>query len=485
MTSADNEEIVSAVGVQEGNLPLCVDLDGTLLKTDLLHEMFIKLLMQNPLGGVGAVLALRNGIPAFKKSVADQVSFDPSLLPYREEVLDYLSAEKERGRPVVLITASHQAFANKVAEYLGFFDEVFATDDSENMKGEAKASLLKEKFSEFEYIGDSAADIPIWKAAKKVGLVDSSASLRKTVLEFQPDAQIFSSPSSLGTLSKMLRIHQWVKNLLLFVPIVMAHQVADIELLSTVCLGFLVFSLTASSVYLVNDLVDLENDRAHPTKKHRPLASGAVLPKTAFMWIVVLLLLVGAMLTLLPSNFALTLLLYYVLTSAYSFSLKKIAIFDIVTLASLYTIRIIAGGAAAGVPVSEWLLAFSLFMFFSLACVKRFSELLILQERGDSQVLGRGYNTEDIEQIAIFGSVSGYMSVLVLALYINSPAVVELYGTPRALWLLCVTVLYWVTRVWLLARRGEVHEDPIVFALRDRVSYLVLGVAAIIVFLAV
>ncbi|MCI5066442.1 UbiA family prenyltransferase [bacterium] len=473
---------------------LCVDLDGTLLRGDLLHESSLKLFARSPLrffsllvrfvsallfpGGKANTQGRRSSaIADLKSALADQVALRPELLPYREEVLDYIQRAKEEGRKVVLVTASHERYATAISSHLGLFDEVYGTTRERNLKGVYKAQFLEDHFHSFEYLGDSWADRTVWEKAAKVGVVATSARVKREALRIDPGATVFEDPFSLLTVVRMLRVHQWVKNFLLFVPLLMAHQVLLLPSLLSAGIAFVLFSLTASCVYLLNDLVDLENDRSHPTKRFRPLAAGKVSPVSALVAAGFLLSIVAVGLSFLPLPFTYTLGVYLVLTTSYSFSLKRIAVLDIVTLASLYTIRIIAGGAAAGIPVSEWLLAFSLFMFFSLACVKRCSELLSVQERKLTKAQGRGYTAQDLEQIAVFGSVSGYLSILVMALYINSPAVVELYANPRILWLLCPTLLYWVTRVWLLARRGEVHEDPIVFALRDRVSYVVLGIA--------
>ncbi|MCB0329157.1 MAG: UbiA family prenyltransferase, partial [Bdellovibrionales bacterium] len=463
-------EAVSNEGAGERDLyvALCVDLDGTLISSDVLYESLVKLVATQPLKLFGAVGSVSGGKARLKSYLTKHVDLQIPLLPFREEVVRYVQEERARGRKTVLVTASHQSLADQIAAHLGIFDEVYGTSDGHNLKGINKASFLKERFSEFEYIGDSLADEPVWRQAARVSVVAGSRGVESMARAIDNNARVFSGGFSLRVLPKMLRVHQWVKNLLLFLPLLMAHKIGDLSLFLDACIAFLLFSMTASSVYLLNDLVDLENDRQHPTKCRRPLAAGKVTPQVAMLTVFGLLAMTAICATLLPVPFVSTLLCYFMITTLYSLYLKKLPILDIITLASLYTIRIIAGGSATGVPVSEWLLAFSLFMFFSLACVKRFSELLGVQDRKESHARGRGYRAGDIEQIAMFGSVSGYLSVLILALYINSPAVVELYQYPRALWLLCLTVLYWVTRVWLLTRRGEVHEDPIVFALRDR-----------------
>jgi 4-hydroxybenzoate polyprenyltransferase len=285
-------------------------------------------------------------------------------------------------------------------------------------------------------------------------------------------------------LVRTLRVHQWVKNLLVVVPLVMAHRWNDFDQVVKAALAFLAFSLCASAVYILNDLADLESDRRHPTKQRRPLASGALNVSVAIGLVPLLLLSAAALTFLTSTGFALLLALYFGLTSAYSFALKRIAILDIVVLASLYTLRVLAGGRAVDVPVSPWLLGFSMFLFFSLACMKRFSEFLALRKRNEELVAGRGYRASDLEQIASFGVASGYLSVLVIALYVNSAEVTRLYREPQALWMICPLLLYWISRTWLIAHRGEMHEDPIVFAYQDRASYIVGLLCAAILFAA-
>jgi 4-hydroxybenzoate polyprenyltransferase len=265
----------------------------------------------------------------------------------------------------------------------------------------------------------------------------------------------------------------------------MAHVPLSLPLVVALVCAFLAFSLVASAVYLMNDLVDLPADRQHRYKRLRPLARGELSIVAALGAVPILLGAAGALAALLPPEFGYFLMVYFVTTVAYSLRLKQIVLVDILVLASLYTVRIMAGGAAIEVPVSQWLLGFSMFLFFSLACVKRFSELRLARKNNESSTRGRGYLASDLEQVAMFGVASGYLSVLVLALYVSSGDVTDLYRSPGYLWLLCPLVLYWISRVWLLAHRGELHDDPIVFALRDRASYLVGGLIAVVMAWAV
>lgn len=285
-----------------------------------------------------------------------------------------------------------------------------------------------------------------------------------------------------SVLLRALRAHQWVKNLLVFVPLLMAHRVFDVGALRAAALAFAAWSLCASGVYLLNDLLDLAADRAHPTKRARPLAAGAISRRTVYFLAPALVLAgLAAAFLLLPAGFGLMLALYLALTTIYSAWLKRLALVDVMVLAGLYTLRVLSGGYATGVPVSPWLLAFSMFLFLSLAFVKRYTELRA--NGGGAGFSRRGYTRDDMELLKSFGAASGYLSVLVLALYINqSREVTQLYRRPELLWLAGPCLLYWVTRVWLLAHRGELHEDPVVFTVRDPASYLVGAlIAALIV----
>nr|AYM53841.1 transmembrane protein [Archangium sp.] len=404
--------------------PLAVELDGVLVRTDTLHEGVLRLLKLQPYLAP-AVLAWSLRGPSFLRvEVARRVELDVALLPYDEVLLSHLSEEKARGRRVVLATSADRKVAEAVAAHLGLFDAVHA-------RGEA--------------------------------FTEPHEEARRTA----------PSKPLVRTLLKALRVHQWAKNILLFVPLLAAHKALDAPLLLQAVLGFISFSLCASSVYVLNDLLDLDSDRKHPTKRRRPFASGD-LPVSAGLWMAPLLLGSGAAVALLlPRAFLALMATYYAVTLAYSFYLKQVMMLDVLVLAGLYTVRIFGGSLAVGVPTSSWLFSFSMFLFLSLALVKRLSEVRRLRQANESTAPGRGYVAGDYEQLAILGVSSGYMSVLVLALYITSKEVTVLYLYPERLWLLCPVMLYWVGRVWLLAHRGLVNEDPLVFALKDKVSYVV------------
>lgn len=284
---------------------------------------------------------------------------------------------------------------------------------------------------------------------------------------------------------RALRLQQWLKNLLIFVPLLAAHRVVEPSLILQAVMAFVSFGLCASAVYVVNDLLDLQADRRHPVKRERPFASGAIPPTAGWFLAPLCLALAVAIASFLPARFLVVLACYFALTTVYSFGLKKVALIDVLTLAALYTLRIVAGGAAVQVELSFWLLSFSVFLFYSLAIVKRYTELRVMGEVGESGTHGRDYRLDDSDTLNSLGAASGYLAVLVLALYINSPDVERLYGTPELLWLLCPLVLFWISRIWLLAGRGEMRDDPMQYAVTDPISYLVGAAGAVILYLAV
>jgi len=303
----------------------------------------------------------------------------------------------------------------------------------------------------------------------KVITVNPSTSLKTCInakgadVEYPTDQHTFAK-----AYLKALRPHQWLKNLLVFIPILASHQLT-VETLGQSLLAFVAFSFVASSVYGFNDLLDLTADRAHPRKRNRPLASGA-LPIAHGTWLALLLSLSGFVLALpLGASFVLVMLAYLATTTAYSLYLKRLVIIDICALTSFFVMRIIAGGVATGIPLSFWLLAFSVFFFFALAAIKRQSELF---DGIASTASGRGYRVDDLPLVASMATASGYVSVLVVMLYLTSPEVLELYGYPQALWGIGFVLLYWLSRMVIIAHRGNMHDDPLVFAVKDRVSLM-------------
>lgn len=468
-------------------VPLVVDLDGTLVRTDTLHESLLVLLKRNPLLLVLAALWLLKGKAAFKAEVGRRVRLDVARLPYSEPLLAFLTEEKARGRKLVLATAADRSIAEEVAAHLGLFSEVYASDGGVNLAGARKLERLKAAHPEFDYAGDGEVDLALWREARRAVVVHGAPGLERKVRALgRGEVRVFARPpTGLRTWVKALRVHQWAKNILVFVPLLAAHKGLDFGLLVQAALGFVAFSLCASSVYVLNDLLDLDSDRQHPSKRRRPFASGD-LPVRVGAGLAPVLLVAGFSVALLflPLTFAALLATYYAVTLAYSLHLKQVMVLDVLVLAGLYTVRIFGGSLAVGVPTSSWLSTFSMFLFLSLALVKRLSEVRRLRlSSTEAAAPGRGYLASDYEQLASLGVAAGYISVLVLALYITSKEVTVLYGHPERLWLLCPVMLYWVSRVWLLAHRGLVNEDPLVFALRDKVSYGV-GLVAGLVLLA-
>lgn len=463
------------------NMPvLVVDLDGTLIQTDMLYETFWSAVSARWLNAIPATRALMNGKAALKRSLEEMGPIDVSHLPYNAEVLEYIASWRAKGGQVALVSASDQRLVQKIADHLDLFDAVCGSDGSRNLKGAEKAKYLQATYGSgnFAYAGDAVADLEIWKHTTKAITVGVSQSLTKRVDALNvPVEHLSERKSPLKPILKAMRPHQWLKNVLIFLPMMAAHQFTPITIAQTF-LAFVVFSLIASSVYLLNDLLDLDADRAHPRKRLRPFASGE-LPLVWGTLLTPLLLFAGFGLSLfLGWAFVGVMALYYAVTTAYSFFLKRELIVDICALAGLYTLRIIAGGAATGITLSVWLLAFSMFFFFSLASMKRQAELKAGQNLGQEKAHGRSYKTSDMPLIANMAVSSGYVSVLVMALYLYSDTVRALYSFPAPLWGICLVLLFWLSRMTMISHRGWMHDDPVVFAARDYISI----VCAIIIF---
>lgn len=401
-------------------------------------------------------------------------------------MLEWLQSQRAAGRKLVLCTATDATIAQAIADHLGLFDEVIASDGSTNVAGAHKAQALRERFGQggFDYAGNAAPDLPVWAQARKAIVVNGNAALVQKAQGIAEVEHIFPPQSAgISTLRRMLRVHQWLKNLLLFVPLLAAHQLGNGPAWLALLLAFASFSLCASSVYIANDLLDLESDRLHPRKRLRPFASGQMPVWQGVVFAPLLLLASLLLATFVGGQFLPWLLAYFVLTCAYSWGLKRLVLVDCLTLALLYTLRIVAGAAAVGQALSFWLLAFSVFLFLSLAFVKRYAELEVQVLSGKQKILGRGYHTTDAPIVQTMGIVSGYASVLVLALYLNSDAVLRLYRAPQVIWGAVPVMLFWVSWMWLQAQRGQMHDDPLVFAVKDRAS-LAAGVAFVAIIAA-
>ncbi len=467
--------------------PLCVDLDGTLINSDTLYESLFALIKSNPLWVFFLPIWLMNGKARLKAEIASRVQIDVTTLPYNEPLIALLKQEKSSGRRLILVSAANENIANAVAAHVGLFDEVIASNRTTNLRAHSKAHRLVEAFGSgnFDYAGNEAGDIAIWNKCSTAIVVNPDTKARAWHQDTTTPVKLLETKKpTITTYLSAIRIHQWLKNTLLFVPLVLDHRVFELTGLIQAGLAFVAFGLCASSVYLLNDLIDLPLDRRHAKKRHRPLAAGTVPIQHSVIMMAVFLVIAAAISTLLPFWFAVTLVLYYAITLSYSLFLKRMLLIDTMTLAGLYTIRIIAGGTATETDISSWLLAFAVFFFLSLALVKRFVELQDLAEDAGREETGRGYRRIDLETLGQGGLASAFASVLVLALYIDSTEVRTLYSNPRMIWLLCPLVLYIIVRIWILARRGEIDEDPVVFIMSDWRSQLMIVAGAIIMSVA-
>jgi len=463
-------------------IPLAVDLDGTLIRTDLLWEGIFLLLKKNPLYLFMLPIWLASGPARLKLEIAARVDLDADTLPYREAVVSRLRAEKAAGRTILLVTGTPRKFAEAIAAHLGVFDAVIATDDPlHNLTSERKRTRLMNMFGDggFDYAGNSRHDLKVFDAARSAIVVAPDRHAARW--QAAHGCELVPGPRPTGkAVLRMLRAHQWLKNSLIGVPMVLSHEYLNLPMVAACILAFVSFSAAASAIYIVNDFTDLAADRRHATKRTRPFASGELSIPFGIASVGVLLAVSIAAAALLPVLFWLVLAAYLVVTTAYSFGLKRMLLVDVFTLAGLYTMRIIAGAAATGTDVSFWLLAFSIFFFLSLALVKRFVELDGTALSRGARLAGRGYRPEDIDIVAQAGVASAFASALVLALYIDSTSVRELYPHPWMIWPLAPIVLYLTLRIWVLARRGEMHDDPIVFIATDWRSQTVSAVGAVL-----
>ena len=465
--------------------PLVVDVDGTLFGGDLLIESMVRLIAARPHRLFSILYWLFSGRAALKRRIAEFVAIEPESLNLNAAVVERIDAARREGREVYLASAADESYVRDLAEHVGA-NGVFASDGRHNLAGHAKAERLVAEFGKggFDYIGNEWRDLAVWKAANHAIAVGAGASLWKRLTAIDPAAEaIEKRRSSIGDYLKELRPHQWVKNILVFTPLVAAHDI-DLHAVLLSVIAFLCLSLCASGTYVFNDILDLAHDRQHATKRFRPLASGRIpIVSAALMGAA---LIVGGLAWALATSTGLfgIVLAYLVATSAYSLYLKRKTFVDVVALATLYTMRILAGAIVALIPLSHWFLAFSIFIFLALAIVKRLREIIGLRHAGKEKSSGRAYFVEDLPVLAALAGASSFAAVVVLALYINSPEIAEHYGRPDVLWLLCPLLVYWLGRVVLLTNRGVVADDPIVFALIDRASWVVALCAAATLFAA-
>jgi len=460
------------------SVPLCVDLDGTLLKTDMLYESFIRLIRLQPWCLFLFPVWLIKGKANLKAKIAERVDLTDIVLPFNDDVVKFVSDERTK-RPTVLLTGTTQSIANVVASQCDIFDEVQGSSTQVNLTGQNKTYWLLEKYGEknFDYIGNEKADLPVWETARKAHVVSTKNGISETVGRDFSEKFLIEKPSWKDYLS-LIRIHQWSKNALVFVPFLLEYKFNDLNAALVVVLAFLAMCFLASATYIINDMLDLSVDRQNSTKKKRVLASGRISILQGFKVMLILLALTVVLMFFLPWKLDVLLLCYLIFTLTYSFFLKQKAILDIISIAALHTLRVIAGTVAVQTQWSFWLLAFSMFLLFSLATAKRVAELTNLNSSNRKHAIGRDYQVADIPLLIATGVSTGYISVLVVALYINSSKVQELYTQPVILWFLCPVLMYWIGRIWLKTSRGGLHEDPIIFAIRDRTSWFTVAVLA-------
>lgn len=468
-----------SVNLKDKDVPLCVDLDGTLIQTDLLYESAIYLLKKNLFYIFLIPFWLIKGRYFLKFKLLEFVSPTISSMPYNQELIDFIKSEKINGRKIILITATAQPLADKVADFINLFDEVVGSKDGINLVGQNKAKYLINRFgaNNFDYVGDSFKDIFVWKFSRNALVVSDNDKLISEAQKVVNVSQVFDTKvNKFATILKQIRVHQWIKNTLIFLPPLLAHKNSIDDYILAIW-GFFAFSLIASGIYVINDLADIESDRNHPSKSKRPIASGKLKILTSLK-LIPLLLLSGLFISIVfvGNHFTNILLLYTALTILYSFKLKKMYLLDMITLSMLYTIRLISGGIATNTELSPWLFSFAMFVFLSLGAMKRYTELIGLSVLNSTKVRGRDYYIDDIPLIGTIGISSGIISTLVFTLYIVNPDVIILYQNPHLLYFIAPLVLYWILRMWFIAHRGEMDDDPIVFALKDKTSYLITAI---------
>lgn len=470
---------------KEKKLPIAVDLDGTLLLTDTLHESCLRFLHHNPLKILSLPFWLMHGKAYLKQKLSEQTNLSPATLPYNHELILWLKEQKTLGHQLILCSAADQQIANDIANHLNLFDEVIASNGQVNMAGPNKRRLLVGRFGgEFIYVANSSDDLKVWESSAQAVVVNASHNLsKKAALVTEVTKEFLSPPITPNIWLRVFRVHQYLKNLLLFLPSAAAHQINQTQSINLLLLAFASFSLCASSVYIINDLIDLESDRQHPRKRYRPFAAGLVPVKYGLMLSPLSLLASLLLASSVGNHFLIWMIIYFAVTLAYSLRLKRYVLIDCLALATLYTLRVTAGASAVSITLSFWLLAFSIFLFLSLAFVKRYAELEVQILQGNSLTPGRGYNVKDAPLMQTLGITAGYIAILVLALYLNSEAVMNLYATPQLIWLAIPLMLFWISWMWMKAHWGQMHDDPIVFAIQDKTSWVV-GLLLMITFIA-
>ena len=482
----DNGYETIALSGAEGQRPLVVDLDGTLVRSDLLIETAFSELGRRPHSIIDLTKALRQGKASLKHRLSEPADFNPANLPYDETVLGCIREARAEGRPVYLASASHERLVGPVAEHLGLFDGWFASDATTNCSGHVKAMKLVEAFGErgFDYIGNDSADLDVWPHAAKALAIRTPARVTRKLDSAHDDVEhLRYDRPTWKSWAKLARVHQYAKNALVFLPLITSH-VFELNAFLQVLLAAIAFSLCASSVYILNDLVDLQDDRGHRTKKMRPLANGSIPLTQAILAMPFLFAASMALAASISLPFLGVLLGYFALTTAYSFVLKRKMLVDVVTLAGLYTMRVVGGLVALSLAPSPWLLAFCMGFFLSLALLKRYIELGARREANLPDAKTRDYRNSDFDMVGALAAAAGFNSIVLFLLFANSPEVLSSYSRPELLWFAAPVLTYWVARALLLACRGQMHDDPVVFALKDRVSLVTLATAGAIMLFA-
>lgn len=467
--------------------PLAVDLDGTLIRVDSLHESLVACISAEPAALHELGRSLLRGKATFKRNIASRVEFDPTLLPYNEELLSYLKVQKRAGRRIGLFTAADQSVAEKIAAYLGIFDVVRGSDGERNLDSTRKVAAITEAFgNRFVYAGNDVVDKSIFDAAERVILVGHTKRLRRLLGDGKVVESTFLVPRpTLATWSKALRLHHWAKNALVFVPAILGFPVVSLRIGAEAALLFLLMGLLASAAYILNDMLDLREDRQHPSKRLRPFASGSLSIRGGMLAAILLIVTALALGLLLPAAVLWILAVYLGLTLAYSLGLKRLPILDVVVLAGLFTLRVLAGSFLLPIPPSPWLLTFSMLFFLGLAMVKRYTELDQVVRSGGSGIASRGYTVRDLPLLLAAGIASGFGAIVIFMIYvINEHYPRDIYKYPGFLWAMMPLILIWTLRMWHLTVHERMDDDPLVFALSDWFSLILAAIAGVILFAA-
>ncbi|MFT6093166.1 MAG: 4-hydroxybenzoate polyprenyltransferase [Pseudohongiellaceae bacterium] len=479
------------MAIANHQLPLFVDLDGTLIKSDWMLEAILVMVRDNPFSIFKILIWLAKGRSGLKRNLAEAVTIDIALLPVNPEFLDFLKKERHNQRELVLISASDQKAVTAASDHYGLFDAAIGSDGTINLKSKSKLTRIKEyvEGGRFSYAGNSAADLTVWQAADEIVVVNAESSIAEKVkssnTQQRPLLEFDTPPSLLPRFFKAMRPHQWLKNFLIFLPLILSHRLGETDLLVVVALAFFSFSLCASSVYFVNDMLDIESDRQHNSKSKRPFAAGTLPLAYGVFGAPLLLLLSLIFASLVGTEFFAVLIGYWLITCLYSLYLKRLYLIDVATLSLLYTLRIIAGSAAIAITTTDWLIAFSGFLFLGLALLKRTTELRNLMIEGQVSTQGRDYSTDRLLVVTVLGVMSSAASILVFMVYINAANITFLYDSPELLWAICPLLIAMLARVWLKAYAGTLDEDPVLFASHDRLSQIMLILSGIILWLAI